>query len=290
MDPTRFVDTRINSGATRLIGRVPKKIPFGGRQGHPGQRDAISANFTVVNPSGAGYLTLWDCSNPMPTVSSLNFAAGETVANAVTVPLDAGGNLCVYSPVRHGRPRRRQRLLPRFGVVEVRRYRAGAGDGHRAASARRCDWLRGQTVELTWPSQPANADAAVLNVTTVAPELDGYVTVYPARPSAPTRRASTWPRPRSPQHGRSSPVATTAPSPLRPRQRGRHRRRARVHDHLERHGLRASEPFRLTDHRDRYRTEVNAGTNGNRVGAGQNARCCRSPAPAASRDRPSRCR
>jgi hypothetical protein len=33
----------------------------------------------------------------MPDVSNLNFSTGETIANAVTVTIGAGGAICVYT-------------------------------------------------------------------------------------------------------------------------------------------------------------------------------------------------
>ncbi len=270
MDPTRFVDTRVNSGATRLIGQVPKKILIAGRKGVPANATAISANFTVVNPSGAGYLTLWDCSNPMPTVSSLNFAAGETVANAVTVPLDASGNLCVYSPFATDvlvdvNGYYLDSATSKFvAITPVRAMDTRNGIGPTVRMA------RGQTVELNLPNQPAGADAAVLNVTTVAPELDGYVTVYPCTADRPGTSSV------NPSLGRIRP--NTVITPLS--DSGTVCLYAHVSVDVivdvlgymttsNATGFTASEPFRLTDTRDRYRTEVNAGTNGNRVGGGQ---------------------
>jgi hypothetical protein len=61
----------------------------------PPEARAISLNATVVNPVGPGFLALWAQGAPMPTVSTLNFVAGEVIANAAVVPLSAGGAISV---------------------------------------------------------------------------------------------------------------------------------------------------------------------------------------------------
>ena len=57
------------------------------------------ANATVTEPSGAGFLTLWNCSDTRPEVSTLNFSTDQTVANTATIPLDSSGGLCAFSSV-----------------------------------------------------------------------------------------------------------------------------------------------------------------------------------------------
>lgn len=44
-----------------------------------------------------GFLTVWPCDQPLPTASSLNFAAGDVVPNLVTTKLSAAGTVCVQS-------------------------------------------------------------------------------------------------------------------------------------------------------------------------------------------------
>lgn len=54
------------------------------------------ANLTVTGPSAGGCVTAYPC-GARPSVSNVNYAAGDTIANAATVKLDAEGYLCVYS-------------------------------------------------------------------------------------------------------------------------------------------------------------------------------------------------
>jgi hypothetical protein len=55
-------------------------------------------NVTVTNPDGDGFVTVYAC-GVLEEVSSVNFSASQTVANAVLAPISAGGTICLYSNV-----------------------------------------------------------------------------------------------------------------------------------------------------------------------------------------------
>ncbi|MEY4230883.1 MAG: hypothetical protein RLZZ362_1732 [Actinomycetota bacterium] len=59
---------------------------------------SVSLNVTVVDPVGAGFVTVFPCGE-LPGVSSLNYVAGQTVPNAVIAPVSAGGEVCFFSNV-----------------------------------------------------------------------------------------------------------------------------------------------------------------------------------------------
>jgi hypothetical protein len=95
--PTRLLDTR-NDPNGKVGFDVPANgvlVPIGGpNQPVPLFAEAVVLNITVINPSTSGYLTAYPQSNPprpMPGVSSLNFVAGETTSNMVTVPMNEAG-------------------------------------------------------------------------------------------------------------------------------------------------------------------------------------------------------
>ena len=94
--PFRFADSRTGQAITRLAAGQQVRIPIAGQQGLPADMTAVSANFTIAEPTGDGYFTAFNCSGSQPEVSTLNFRAGEVIANQAVVPLDAGA-LCVYS-------------------------------------------------------------------------------------------------------------------------------------------------------------------------------------------------
>jgi acid phosphatase type 7 len=59
--------------------------------------ETVSLNLTVTEPRTAGFITVWpSCSEPRPETSSINFAAGQTVANFV-VSKAASNSFCLYT-------------------------------------------------------------------------------------------------------------------------------------------------------------------------------------------------
>jgi hypothetical protein len=97
--PCRLLDTRDGTfpagyGPPALSAGVIRVVTFGGRCGIPAAIDAVSANLTVTNTQGAGFIATYPTgtSQPNPFVSSLNFqGASQTVANAAVIPVGTGG-------------------------------------------------------------------------------------------------------------------------------------------------------------------------------------------------------
>ena len=50
-------------------------------------------NVTVTNPSDSSWLRVSPTGTPPPLASNLNFVAGQTIPNLVTVKLGAGGKV-----------------------------------------------------------------------------------------------------------------------------------------------------------------------------------------------------
>ena len=77
---------------------------------------AVSLNVTVTNPDASGFITVYPC-GARTLVSSLNYVAGQTVANTVIAP-GVGYRHRVFLLTGRDRPdRRRQRLADgRVGV------------------------------------------------------------------------------------------------------------------------------------------------------------------------------
>ncbi|MFD0573647.1 PKD domain-containing protein [Kitasatospora gansuensis] len=95
----RAVDTREGLGTAR--GPVPGRISFdteiAGRHGVPRGVTAVALNLTVTAPQAAGYLTVYPSGQAVPSTSSLNFTAGQSVANAVIVPVGPDGKISVLN-------------------------------------------------------------------------------------------------------------------------------------------------------------------------------------------------
>ena len=75
----------LRAGTTRYI-----RLPVDGAVTR-----AALVNLTFIGPRSPGYLTAWAGRTAKPTISDINGAAGEVVANAAVVPLDATGGFMV---------------------------------------------------------------------------------------------------------------------------------------------------------------------------------------------------
>ena len=63
----------------------------------PADVTAAALNVTAVGPDSGGFLTVYPCSDAVPTTSTVNFAAGRDIANSTIATLDVDGDVCVYS-------------------------------------------------------------------------------------------------------------------------------------------------------------------------------------------------
>ena len=164
----------------------------------PSTATAVIVNVTAVNPTGAGYLTVFPTGQPTPTASNLNVVPGLVVANLVEVGTGTSGDISVFSSVGS------DVIVDLQGYVNSTPV-GGAGSGlyqPLASPVRVCDTRNNNPSSLTGPAAqcnsqplsagghiavtvagqfgvPANATAVVANVTAVAPAGPGYLSVYP---------------------------------------------------------------------------------------------------------------
>ncbi|MFJ9763978.1 hypothetical protein ACIRUY_09200 [Streptomyces erythrochromogenes] len=87
--PRRVLDTR-TSGAVPARGSTVLDLS-GNRE--LGRAKAVVLNVTVTDPKSDGHLTVWPSGTTRPDSSNLNWTAGRTVANLVTVPVGADGKV-----------------------------------------------------------------------------------------------------------------------------------------------------------------------------------------------------
>lgn len=107
-NPIRILDTRpgkpaainpgipIASGATfnlQVTGETVESIEI------PAGAVGVVGNVTVANPKGAGFLTLFPAGATQPTASSINYTAGESIANGVIVKLSTSGQMDIFAGV-----------------------------------------------------------------------------------------------------------------------------------------------------------------------------------------------
>ncbi|MFJ7592742.1 hypothetical protein ACIQZO_36280 [Streptomyces sp. NPDC097617] len=95
MTPARFVDTREGLGTSRgqLAGQTTFSTQINGLRGVPQGTTAVALNVTVTNPGKYGHLTVFPSGQAAPDTSSLNFGAGQTIANSVIVPVGKDGKV-----------------------------------------------------------------------------------------------------------------------------------------------------------------------------------------------------
>src|SRR5712692_8307189 len=102
--PCRIADTRGNGftgayGPPSLPGGSPRNFTLTGQCGIAGTAQAVSLNVTVTNTAGPGFILIYPQGGAQPVVSTLNYGAGQTVANAAVVALGTGGGITVVAGV-----------------------------------------------------------------------------------------------------------------------------------------------------------------------------------------------
>ena len=58
---------------------------------------AVTLNLAAVEPTDDGFLTLYPCGGERPFVASVNYMAGITHSNQVTVKIGDGGKVCLFT-------------------------------------------------------------------------------------------------------------------------------------------------------------------------------------------------
>jgi PKD repeat protein len=105
VNPARLADTR-STGRTvdgRVAGTGPVGsgsvlvVPVTGRGGVPSSGvGSVVVNVTVTEPTGAGYVTAYPAGTPRPNASVLNYVAGQTIPNLVTLRPGADGAVALH--------------------------------------------------------------------------------------------------------------------------------------------------------------------------------------------------
>ena len=191
LNPTRIFDTRPGEadGAivvpkTRYDGSNVLSVMIAGAAGVPETNvAAVSLNITVVDPVGPGFITVYPCGD-RPLASTLNYVAGETVANASITAVSPEGEVCVFTSTGA------------YLLADVNGWFATGSGFSPLTPARifdtRPDQAQGEVVVpkhrstdvrvnvTAMPEIPTEGVAAVaLNVTVVDAVAPGFVTVYP---------------------------------------------------------------------------------------------------------------
>jgi hypothetical protein len=189
--PVRILDTRYGTGVAQagaIPGRGTLTLSIPAIDGVPAADiSAVVMNVTVTGPTAPGDLTVYPGDGTPPGTSNLNFTAGQTVPNLVTVQLSGGkisfhnasaGPVQVvadlsgfYGPGGYGfQPQSPARVLD---------TRIGIGAPRQPLASR-------SRIQLNLAGKvPAGAAAVVLNVTVTGPQRAGFLKVYPDSPVVP---------------------------------------------------------------------------------------------------------
>lgn len=193
--PNRVLDSRLGNGTpTGKAGALSANGTWSQKLAGltlPADATSVMLNVTVTNPAAGGYLTVFPAGGAKPLASNLNYVAGQTVANAVLVPVGADGAVSYYSTSRTD------------VIVDVVGY-AGASGGNFFAPltpTRVVDTRVGTGQDHTSPLgprwkadfellpagvAPTFAAIAVFNATVVNPRASGFLTAFPTSGSMPT--------------------------------------------------------------------------------------------------------
>jgi uncharacterized repeat protein (TIGR01451 family) len=96
LSPCRVLDTRDPAGqfgAPPLSASASRTFTVAGRCGIPSNATALSINLTVTGGTAPGFVVASPTGSGAPTVSSINYSAGQTRANNAVVALGAGGQI-----------------------------------------------------------------------------------------------------------------------------------------------------------------------------------------------------
>jgi hypothetical protein len=137
---------------------------------------AVGVNLTVVAPAAAGWAVAYPCGQPVPPTSSLNYAAGQTVAGFAVVGVGTGGAVCV------------QASSAAHLVVDLTGALPATASYRPNAPARLLDTRSRAAAPPAGPvsvALPAGAAAAALTVTVTRPVAGGWLVVHPCGAPAP---------------------------------------------------------------------------------------------------------
>src|SRR5438445_2259869 len=201
LSPQRILDTRTNSGTLGPGGSVVLSI---GGVYVPAEATSVVLNVTAVDESTAGFFTLYPTGGTTPNASNLNWVAGETVPNLVSVELSQAGQVTLFNglgsadavvdlegffapPPSSGTAGQFTPLVP----ARITDTRALCGQTNHGKTLAAGTALNVQVLGAGGvPS--SGVSAVVLNVTAVDQTANGFFTVFPTGTGLPTASNLNW--------------------------------------------------------------------------------------------------
>jgi alpha-tubulin suppressor-like RCC1 family protein len=197
----RLLDSRAGGstvdGVSVGLGRRPEgsvtELVVSGRANVPGTATAAALNITAADSTTPGYVTVWPCGAPRPNASTLNFRAGQTVANAMIGQIGANGKVCLFtSGATHLIVDLMSAMDIRSNYVALNPQRfldsrpgAATADSISAGIGLRAS---GSVTEFRVGGRlgvPTNARLVAINLTVSGTQGAGYLTVWPCGSEQP---------------------------------------------------------------------------------------------------------
>jgi hypothetical protein len=200
LTPQRILDTR--SGGTPIGQGGSAVLAIGGIY-VPANATAVVLNVTSADGSTAGFFTVYPTGGSAPTASNLNWVAGETVPNLVTVGLSSGGDVTIFNglgtadaivdlegyfaPSSGGTAGQFVPVVP----ARITDTRPGSGQANAGSTLAAGTTLNVQVSGAGGIPFPG-VQAVVLNVTAVDQTANGFFTVFPTGTALPVASNLNW--------------------------------------------------------------------------------------------------
>jgi len=199
MPPNRILDSRTANGGWNSLPIGAGNPNVRGLQvtgaGVPANASAVVMNVTATGATAGSFLTLFPNGQPTPTASNLNFGAGQTIPNLVTVKVGDGGFVNVFNAAGTTHvvadvvgyyddgtgSGDRFNELPPTRILDSRGTNGGWNSKPLAAGAANVKDLK-----VTGGNVPADATAVIMNVTATGGSAGSFLTAYPTGTTVPT--------------------------------------------------------------------------------------------------------
>lgn len=199
--PVRLMDTRLSGGALGTAGLRNLKVA-GVTPGAPAGATAVVVNVTVTDTTAPSFLTVFPTGAIRPLASNLNYVAGATIPNLVSVQVGSGGAITFFNAAGSTDV-----------VVDLEGYYAapsGSAGGEVALAPARITDTRansglpnagstlgaGRTINVQVTGAggvpSSGVSAAILNVTVTNTTASSFLTVWPAGATRPTASNLNW--------------------------------------------------------------------------------------------------
>lgn len=190
--PSRILDSRTANGGwnSDLVSGTPRALQVTGRGGVPVGADAVVMNVTATGGTANSFLTAFPTGGGVPVASNVNFAAGETIPNLVTVKLGTGGQVSFNNAV--GGTDVIADVVGYFDPTTGDLFHplnpARILDSRTTNGGWNSDLVAGTPRNLTVIGSggvPVGATAIIANTTVTGSNSNSFLTVYPSGASLP---------------------------------------------------------------------------------------------------------